>query len=76
MGVGRPARRRRCLIDGVRWRVRTGAPWRGLPVEHGRWLHAPGRCGRADHAGGERRLDDLSCPSACCRCPPGRSRAT
>uniref|UniRef100_UPI00357135AC transposase n=1 Tax=Streptomyces chromofuscus TaxID=42881 RepID=UPI00357135AC len=32
VGVGRPARNRRRLIDGARWRVRTGAPWRDLPV--------------------------------------------
>ncbi|MFE2475291.1 MULTISPECIES: transposase [Streptomyces] len=25
-GVGRPARSRRRLVDGIRWRVRTGAP--------------------------------------------------
>ncbi|MDQ1024182.1 transposase [Streptomyces umbrinus] len=37
VGLGRPARNRRQLIDGVRWRVRTGVPWRDLPVEHGHW---------------------------------------
>lgn len=37
VGVGRPARNRRQLIDGVRWRVRTGVPWRDLPVEYGHW---------------------------------------
>jgi transposase len=36
-GVGRPARNQRKLIDGVRWRVRTGVPWRDLPVEYGHW---------------------------------------
>ena len=35
--VGRPARNRRRLVDGVRWRVRTGVPWRDLPVEYGHW---------------------------------------
>jgi transposase len=29
--------RRRRLIDGIRWRVRTGAPWRDLPTEYGPW---------------------------------------
>ncbi|XER99761.1 transposase [Streptomyces sp. S1D4-11] len=29
-GVGRPARNQRRLINGVRWRVRTGVPWRDL----------------------------------------------
>lgn len=35
--VGRPACNRRRLVDGVRWRVRTGVPWRDLPVEYGHW---------------------------------------
>ncbi|MFD6372240.1 transposase, partial [Streptomyces roseolus] len=34
-GVGRPARSRRRLVDGIRWRVRTGAPWRDVPPEYG-----------------------------------------
>ncbi|MGP3992113.1 IS5 family transposase [Streptomyces sp. 3N207] len=33
--LGRPPRDRRKLIDGIRWRVRTGAPWRDLPSEYG-----------------------------------------
>ncbi|MFI9291639.1 transposase [Streptomyces gardneri] len=28
---------RRQLIDGIRLRVRTGAPWRDTPVECGPW---------------------------------------
>ncbi|WP_240676843.1 IS5 family transposase [Streptomyces sp. B27] len=36
-GVGRPARSRRRLVDGIRWRVRTGAPWRDVPPEYGPW---------------------------------------
>lgn len=36
-GVGRPAVSRRRLIDGIRWRVRTGSPWRDLPAEYGPW---------------------------------------
>ncbi|MFF2235535.1 transposase [Streptomyces anulatus] len=27
---------RRQLIDGMRFRVRTGIPWRDVPVEYGR----------------------------------------
>ncbi|MFS0693125.1 transposase [Streptomyces nitrosporeus] len=34
---GRPPLGRRKLIDGTRWRVRTGAPWRDLPSEYGPW---------------------------------------
>lgn len=36
-GVDRRSRNRRRLIDGVRWRVRTGVPWRDLPREYGPW---------------------------------------
>ncbi len=25
------------LIDGIRWRVRTGAPWRDVPGRYGPW---------------------------------------
>ncbi|MEU9602809.1 IS5 family transposase [Streptomyces sp. NPDC048109] len=35
--LGRPSVGRRKLIDGIRWRVRTGAPWRDLPREYGPW---------------------------------------
>ncbi|MFG2546496.1 transposase [Streptomyces sp. NPDC048594] len=28
---------RRQLIDGIRFRVRTGVPWRDLPVGYGPW---------------------------------------
>lgn len=28
---------RRLLLDGVRWRIRTGSPWRDLPPEYGPW---------------------------------------
>ena len=37
-GLGRPpVWSRRQLIDGVRWRVRTGAPWRDVPARYGPW---------------------------------------
>ncbi|SEC10171.1 Transposase DDE domain-containing protein [Streptomyces sp. 2314.4] len=32
-----PAWPRRQLIDGIRFRVRTGVPWRDVPVEYGPW---------------------------------------
>ncbi|MFF5968750.1 IS5 family transposase [Streptomyces collinus] len=36
--VGRPpVWPRRQLIDGIRFRVRTGIPWRDVPVEYGPW---------------------------------------
>ncbi|WP_373558899.1 transposase [Streptomyces sp. Ag82_O1-15] len=28
---------RRQLIDGIRWRTRTGAPWRNVPERYGSW---------------------------------------
>jgi transposase len=35
-GLGRPpVWPRRQLIDGIRWRVRTGAPWRDVPARYG-----------------------------------------
>jgi transposase len=35
---GRPPRwSRRRLIDGIRWRVRAGAPWRDVPARYGPW---------------------------------------
>ncbi|SCF44755.1 Transposase [Micromonospora mirobrigensis] len=38
VGRGRPAVwSRRLLINGIRWRVRTGCPWRDLPPEYGPW---------------------------------------
>ncbi|WP_405754163.1 transposase [Streptomyces sp. NBC_00073] len=36
--AGRPAVwPRRQLIDGIRFRVRTGVPWRDVPVAYGPW---------------------------------------
>ncbi|MDF3299457.1 IS5 family transposase [Streptomyces tropicalis] len=32
-----PVWARRQLIDGIRFRVRTGVPWRDVPVEYGPW---------------------------------------
>lgn len=28
------------MIDGIRWRVRTGAPWRDMPTIYGSWAAA------------------------------------
>ena len=39
--AGRPPKwAKRQLIDGIRWRVRTGAPWRDVPPEYGPWQSA------------------------------------
>lgn len=35
---GRPSQwSKRQLIDGIRWRVRVGAPWRDVPACYGSW---------------------------------------
>jgi transposase len=35
---GRPPKwTKRQLIDGIRWRVRAGAPWRDMPPAYGPW---------------------------------------
>jgi transposase len=37
-GPGRPPKwTKRQLIDGIRWRVRVGAPWRDVPLAYGHW---------------------------------------
>lgn len=37
-GLGRPPIwTRRQLIDGIRFRVRTGIPWREIPEQYGPW---------------------------------------
>jgi transposase len=36
--LGRPPKwSRRQLIDGIRWRIRVGAPWRDVPALYGPW---------------------------------------
>ena len=36
--LGRPPEHaKRKLIDGIRWRVRAGAPWRDVPAAYGPW---------------------------------------
>jgi len=49
---GRPPKwARRQLIDGIRWRVRTGAPWRDVPECYGSWLAVYGLFRRWQRAG-------------------------
>ena len=40
--MGRPARDRRTVINAIRWRVRTGSPWRDMPERYGPWETAYG----------------------------------
>lgn len=49
---GRPSLwSKRQLIDGIRWRVRTGAPWRDMPTMYGSWAAAYGLFRRWQRAG-------------------------
>lgn len=49
---GRPSLwSKRQLIDGIRWRVRTGVPWRDIPAEYGSWAAAYGLFRRWQRAG-------------------------
>ncbi|WP_144128389.1 IS5 family transposase, partial [Catellatospora sichuanensis] len=50
--VGRPsAWTKRQLIDGIRWRVRVGAPWRDVPDCYGSWPAVYGLFRRWQRAG-------------------------
>ncbi|WP_344428903.1 transposase [Amycolatopsis minnesotensis] len=42
---------KRQFIDGIRWRVRTGAPWRDMPVGYGSWAAVYGLSRRWQRAG-------------------------
>ena len=49
---GRPSQwTKRQLIDGIRWRVRVGAPWRDVPACYGRWQTVYGLFRRWQRAG-------------------------
>ncbi|MEU9234495.1 IS5 family transposase [Streptomyces subrutilus] len=52
---------RRQLIDGIRFRVRTGVPWRDIPVEYGPWnrVYDSTVCRAHQHAAGARKRGDL-----------------
>jgi transposase len=34
---GRPLQDRRATVNGILWRLRTGAPWRSVPKRYGNW---------------------------------------
>jgi transposase len=42
---------RRQLIDGIRWRVRAGTPWRDVPAVYGSWQAVYGLFRRWQRAG-------------------------
>jgi transposase len=52
MRSGRPSQwTKRQLIDGIRWRVRVGAPWRDVPECYGSWQAVYGLFRRWQRAG-------------------------
>ena len=53
---GATARDNRLFLEAVLWRVRTGAPWRDLPSEFGRWNSVFQRFRRWARAGVFERL--------------------
>lgn len=34
----RPAFNNRPIVNGILWRIRTGAPWRDVPEKYGKWM--------------------------------------
>lgn len=48
------------MIDGVLWRLRTGAPWRDLPEPYGPWQTAYERFARWETDGTWARLLELA----------------
>lgn len=36
--TGRPPAEPRKMVNGIFWRLRTGAPWRDVPEEFGSWM--------------------------------------
>ncbi|HEY4024327.1 MAG TPA: transposase [Pseudonocardiaceae bacterium] len=42
---------KRQLLDGIRWRVRVGPPWRDIPPDYGYWQTVYGLFRRWQRAG-------------------------
>jgi transposase len=47
----RPALDNRMIVNGILWRIRTGAPWRDLPEKFGKWMTVYQRFRRWSEAG-------------------------
>lgn len=47
----RPALDNRMIVNGILWRIRTGAPWRDLPEKYGKWMTVYQRFRRWSQAG-------------------------
>src|SRR3712207_945469 len=49
--TGRPNLDHRTVLNGILWRLKTGAPWRDLPERYGNWQTAYSRFRRWQAAG-------------------------
>ena len=47
----RPAHDNRTIVNGILWRLRTGAPWRDVPEKYGKWITVYQRFRRWSQAG-------------------------
>jgi len=47
----RPAFDNRPIVNGILWRIRTGAPWRDVPEKYGKWMTVYQRFRRWSEAG-------------------------
>jgi transposase len=47
----RPAQDNRKIVNGILWRIRTGAPWRDVPEKYGKWMTVYQRFRRWSEAG-------------------------
>jgi transposase len=47
----RPALDNRMIVNGILWRIRTGAPWRDVPEKYGKWMTVYQRFRRWSRAG-------------------------
>jgi transposase len=54
--VGKPAHDHRRILNGILWKLRTGAPWRDLPARYGPWSTVASRFRRWRLAGVWERL--------------------
>jgi transposase len=50
-GTGKPNKAHRAMLDGILWKLRTGAPWRDLPERYGPWSTVYSRFWRWQRAG-------------------------
>jgi transposase len=49
--TGRPNHDHRRILNGIRWRLKTGAPWRDVPERYGSWQTLYSRYRRWQQAG-------------------------